>query len=256
ADALIRRAVERPDGVAGPDSSDSPYHVAGNGPSPPPPPPPPPPGADLIEGWQSEPVHPHPGDDVRVHVWGVAPFDCPAVASQSVGADLILQATLASNPGCSDTTRFWSHDFDLGQLPNGNYSSLILIHVDGDTLTGRANYAISVNDSIPGPPAPPPPPDDSLKATLSATKPNPFDAETQFSVSVQDPIPAEVSIYDLLGRRVATVFRGTLPAGTSQLVWNGRREDGAGAPGGLSFYRLVMPGRVVSRRVVRLSPGN
>jgi len=255
-DLLLLLTVERPDSAAVLDSSYFSYDVMGNGPTPPPPPPPPPPGADLIEGWQSEPVHPHPGDDVRIHVWGNAPFDCPAVEGESIGGDLILQATLAPHPGCSDTLRFWSHDFDLGQLPDGNYSSLILVHVSGDTLTARANYAISVNDSITAPPPPAPPPTDSLNAVLSATKPNPFAAQTQFSVSVEDAVPADVAIFDLLGRRVATVFRGTLPAGTSQLVWNGRREDGSRAPGGLYFYRLTMPGRVVSRRVVRLSPGN
>ena len=60
-------------------------------------------------------------------------------------------------------------------------------------------------------------------------------------------------MFDLSGRRVATVFRGLMPAGTSQLAWNGRRMDGRRAPGGIYFTRLTLPDRVVTRRVVLLT---
>jgi len=58
-------------------------------------------------------------------------------------------------------------------------------------------------------------------------------------VSIAEPTQAEVAVFDLSGRRVATIQRGVLPAGTSNLEWNGRRADGSRAAGGIYFYRLT-----------------
>ena len=63
---------------------------------------------------------------------------------------------------------------------------------------------------------------------------------------------ANVAVFDILGRRVSTVFRGRLKAGTTELAWNGRHDDGSRATAGVYFYRLEMKGRVVSRRLVLL----
>src|SRR5215831_6458246 len=94
-----------------------------------------------------------------------------------------------------------------------------------------------------------PPPPDSTGA-LSTSRPNPFTEVTRFSVSTDAPADADVSVFDVTGRRVSRVFHGQLPAGTSELAWNGRRDDGTRAVAGVYFYRLEMRGRVVSRRLV------
>ena len=61
-----------------------------------------------------------------------------------------------------------------------------------------------------------------------------------------------ILVTDVNGRRVRTVFEGLFERGTTQLSWDGRRDDGSRAPAGLYFYRLVLPNRVVARRVVLL----
>jgi len=61
-----------------------------------------------------------------------------------------------------------------------------------------------------------------------------------------------VSVFDLFGRRVVTIHHGVLPQGTSLLAWNGRRQDGSRAPGGIYFYRLTLQDRVIHRQVVLL----
>ena len=48
---------------------------------------------------------------------------------------------------------------------------------------------------------------------LSATQPNPFSDRTAFSLTVARTQPVEVSVYDALGRRVATLFEGVVAAG-------------------------------------------
>jgi flagellar hook capping protein FlgD len=87
---------------------------------------------------------------------------------------------------------------------------------------------------------------------LSPGRPNPFVTESRFSISLDGATEAHVAVFDILGRRVSTVFRGTLHAGTTELAWNGRRDDGSRATAGIYFYRLEMKGRVVSRRLVLL----
>jgi flagellar hook assembly protein FlgD len=59
-------------------------------------------------------------------------------------------------------------------------------------------------------------------------------------------------VFDVVGRRVVTIHKGMLPQGTSQLAWNGRRQDGSRAPGGIYFYRLTLQDRVIHRQVVLL----
>src|SRR4029077_19365646 len=94
---------------------------------------------------------------------------------------------------------------------------------------------------------PPPPPIDSSRTGLSASHPNPFRDQTSFSVSLDNAQIVDVAVFDLLGRRVTTIHRGLLPQGTSNLAWSGRRQDGSRAPGGIYFYRLTLPDRVVHR---------
>ena len=62
------------------------------------------------------------------------------------------------------------------------------------------------------------PPD---RAQLSAARPNPFARETRFAVDLPRAAHVELSVHDLSGRRVATVFTGDLPAGRREFTWTG-----------------------------------
>ena len=85
---------------------------------------------------------------------------------------------------------------------------------------------------------------------LSAVQPNPFGRETRFAVKLARPARVELEVHDLVGRRVATIHRGALPAGTRVFSWNGRDANGSRAANGVYFVRLVTDGRVTARKVV------
>lgn len=74
---------------------------------------------------------------------------------------------------------------------------------------------------------------------LSPCRPNPTAGTTQFEYSVGGPA-AQVSlgIYDLAGRRVKTLVKGPVEAGTHQALWDGRDEGGRRGRAGVYFYRL------------------
>jgi hypothetical protein len=45
-------------------------------------------------------------------------------------------------------------------------------------------------------------------------------------------------VYDVSGRHLKTLVEGELPAGVSDLHWNGRDEDGADVGSGIYFARI------------------
>jgi hypothetical protein len=88
--------------------------------------------------------------------------------------------------------------------------------------------------------------------SVSASQPNPFSTTTRFSVVLETSGTLDVAVYDLAGRRVTSLFQGTVPAGTRDLTWDGHRADGRITANGVYFLRATMSGQVVSRRIVRM----
>lgn len=69
--------------------------------------------------------------------------------------------------------------------------------------------------------------------TLNQNFPNPFNPTTSISFTLSARQHIEVSVYDLLGRKVATLFQGIADAGTHQVDF-----DAGGLSSGVYFYEL------------------
>jgi hypothetical protein len=245
----IELTMDRPD--SGVTVYDGGYTFAVESPSEPPPPPPLPPLPDpLLTLTTTDPWPPTPNIPVTLVLGGTAPFSCPVVTSAAILDTSHLALTLSPGGACSDTGSFWMHRFALGLQRDGYHNMDLALTVEGDsTVTHHLPvHFLVVFDTTGWTPGP----SDSLPQVLSTSRPNPFSAESRFSVTLDDGVQAEVSVFDVFGRRVRTVFRGRFAAGTTQLAWNGRREDGTRAAAGIYFYRLTMPGRVFSTRLVLL----
>ena len=83
---------------------------------------------------------------------------------------------------------------------------------------------------------------DSGSYLLYNSYPNPFTEQTQvaFVLSVQSRVDAEV--FDVLGRKVKSLFSGSLPAGYEELAWNGATDNGTRASSGVYFIRVTVNG--------------
>jgi hypothetical protein len=68
---------------------------------------------------------------------------------------------------------------------------------------------------------------------LSQNYPNPFNAATTMSYMLPQSGTVTLSIYNLLGQRVATIFEGDKQAGRHTIIW-----DATGFPTGVYFARL------------------
>ncbi len=85
---------------------------------------------------------------------------------------------------------------------------------------------------------------------LSRPLPNPTSGEaTRVDFAVPRYSRVTLGLYDMQGRRVATLLEGALPAGRHQAMWNGT-AGGSPAPAGIYFVRLQAPGVNLTRRLV------
>ena len=60
----------------------------------------------------------------------------------------------------------------------------------------------------------------------------------------------ELSVFDLAGRRIATLARGPLPAGSHNARWDGSDAQGVRAPSGVYFARLITEDGVATGKFV------
>ena len=84
--------------------------------------------------------------------------------------------------------------------------------------------------------------------TLHESHPNPTAGRAEVAFTLAHPAEVTLVVYDVLGRRVATLAEGPRPAGTHEAVWDTR-----GLPSGAYFYRLQAGAEAVTRslQVVR-----
>jgi len=76
------------------------------------------------------------------------------------------------------------------------------------------------------------------RTALYQNKPNPFNPSTRIQFTLPVEILVELVIYDVMGRRVTTLVRETLPAGRHDIDWDGCDGSGRTVPSGLYFYRF------------------
>jgi len=82
--------------------------------------------------------------------------------------------------------------------------------------------------------------------------PNPFRGRTTLTFDLPVAGHTSLMVYDIAGRRVATLANGVLSAGRHELAWDGRAENGASAPAGVYFCRLRSETFAESRRLLFL----
>jgi len=85
---------------------------------------------------------------------------------------------------------------------------------------------------------------------LGQSYPNPARTRATIKFTLPAATTAELEVYDLSGRRVATLFAGAAEAGEREVVWDLAAGDGAAVPPGVYVYRLRTPENAAARRLV------
>jgi hypothetical protein len=74
---------------------------------------------------------------------------------------------------------------------------------------------------------------------LEQNYPNPFNPGTTIAFSLLEPGEARLVIYDVAGRRVRDLLRGTRDRGSYKVTWDGRNNNGSRVASGVYFYKLT-----------------
>jgi len=82
--------------------------------------------------------------------------------------------------------------------------------------------------------------------------PNPFQGATTLAFSLARPGPVELAIFSVDGRRVRTLSREAMEAGTYRPVWTGTDDHGQAVRPGMYYARLVTPDGCFTRTLVRV----
>lgn len=107
-------------------------------------------------------------------------------------------------------------------------------------VMGTAAFAEAHSDGIPLVP---------LDDRLDQNYPNPFNPMTTVGYQLSERKRVVIALYDLLGRRVATLVDEEQPAGAHEVRWDGRSDSGASVASGVYFYRMQAGDFLATRKL-------
>jgi hypothetical protein len=85
---------------------------------------------------------------------------------------------------------------------------------------------------------------------LDQNYPNPTRDATRIDFRLADSGPVSLVVYDLLGRRIATLVHASLHAGHHSVSWDTTDPSGRRVPGGIYLYRLETANAGLTRQMV------
>ena len=81
-----------------------------------------------------------------------------------------------------------------------------------------------------------------LEFALHQNYPNPFNPETNIQFDVAEKSDVSISIFNIVGQKVATLVDGSMEPGVYNIKWNGLNDKGSALPSGMYFYEMRSTG--------------
>jgi hypothetical protein len=88
--------------------------------------------------------------------------------------------------------------------------------------------------------------------TLFQNYPNPFNQTTKIEFTLAKSGFVNLSIYDLLGRKVRTLASEYLPSGYKSVLWDGKNDSGEDVSSGIYFYQISVENFSETKKLVSL----
>ncbi len=88
------------------------------------------------------------------------------------------------------------------------------------------------------------------RLVLGEAYPNPFNPKTTVRFDLPQSGRVDLSVFDLAGRKVATLVNDQLPAGHHTVTWLGQDDTGRRMSSGTYVYRLQANGEVLTRKMM------
>ncbi|MBN1183039.1 MAG: T9SS type A sorting domain-containing protein [Bacteroidales bacterium] len=80
--------------------------------------------------------------------------------------------------------------------------------------------------------------------------PNPFTNNMHITFQLEKSDIANITLYDMTGKRLGTIFHQAVKAGSNELIWNGTM-DGKTLDAGLYFITIQLHDNVISKRIIK-----
>ncbi len=88
------------------------------------------------------------------------------------------------------------------------------------------------------------------KSILLTPSPNPMAGSTEFRFMLPVATQANLTVYDVRGRRIRELHKGVVHSAPTAVAWDGCDDEGARVAQGMYIARLETPSTVVTQRVV------
>jgi hypothetical protein len=86
---------------------------------------------------------------------------------------------------------------------------------------------------------------------LSQNYPNPFNSQTSIEFNSGAGV-VSLTVYDITGSLVKTIFQGPLDPGPHSMIWDGKDRHGRPVSSGIYYYRVAGPDRSLVRKMTLL----
>jgi hypothetical protein len=90
------------------------------------------------------------------------------------------------------------------------------------------------------------------KPMLHRNYPNPFNPTTNISFSLPKEDDIELTIYNIKGQKVKTLYSGIAEEGKHSMVWEGKDTNGKSVSSGIYFYKLKTESKELTRKMLLL----
>jgi aminopeptidase N len=90
------------------------------------------------------------------------------------------------------------------------------------------------------------------RIALAQNSPNPFSAETRIAFTLPGELDVRLAVYDVQGRRVATLVDGLVEGGRHVASWDGTDVSGSKAAPGVYWLSFRAGGRALVRKMVKI----
>ena len=82
--------------------------------------------------------------------------------------------------------------------------------------------------------------------------PNPFNPTTSINYILSEESMVDVTVYDILGRKVNRLISSKQPSGSNSVKWNGTDQLGNSVGAGIYFYQIRAGDFIQTRKMVLL----
>jgi len=155
----------------------------------------------------------------------------------------------------NDRLRILAYDAGLTAIPNGIFLQMPVkidpsaIRVEGFVVADENNNRVTnaTYKLIQGTPSNLP-----MSYSLDQNFPNPFNPDTKITFAVPELSDVRISIYNVLGQEVRTLFAGQMERGTQTVNWDGKDATGKALASGTYIYRMTAGTFVETKKMMLL----